>query len=378
MQAATLLTTMFAPAERASAEELSSELSLIKGTPSLIRILDSVMDMVVVLNRHRQIVFGNAALVENLGLHDVSTIYGLRPGEAVGCANSAAQPAGCGTDEHCSVCGAVNAIVVAFGGKEQTNECHILRGSGEALDLLVKATPFRLGGEGFIMVSMRDISDQMRHRIMERIFHHDVLNTACGIQLLSQTRTWSGRANRILDNINKGIGRLIKEIHFQQDLAAAEHGQLAVKNAPFKAADIVQELVAAWEPFAKAQNCAVVTACLPDVELSTDRRLLSRVISNMLKNAIEASSAGDKVTIACRLGEGAISFSVSNKAVIPHADQLQLFQRSFSTKGHGRGVGTYSMKLLTEKYLGGTISFTSAEPQGTTFTVPLPLTAPTA
>ncbi len=47
--------------------------------------------------------------------------------------------------------------------------------------------------------------------------------------------------------------------------------------------------------------------------------------------------------------------------------RLQIFQRSFSTKGGGRGIGTYSMKLLTEKYLHGEIHFTSTNPKGTTF-----------
>ena len=57
---------------------------------------------------------------------------------------------------------------------------------------------------------------------------------------------------------------------------------------------------------------------------------------------------------------------------MPHVVQLQLFQRSFSTKGLGRGLGTYSMKLLSERYLGGRISFTSTEEAGTTFTASYP------
>lgn len=41
---------------------------------------------------------------------------------------------------------------------------------------------------------------------------------------------------------------------------------------------------------------------------------------------------------------------------MPRTSQLQIFQRSFSTKGKGRGLGTYSIKLLTERYLKGTAS----------------------
>jgi Histidine kinase-, DNA gyrase B-, and HSP90-like ATPase len=57
---------------------------------------------------------------------------------------------------------------------------------------------------------------------------------------------------------------------------------------------------------------------------------------------------------------------------MPEAVQLQMFQRSFSTrKGRGRGIGSYSVKLLIEKYLHGKVWFVSREPEGTTFFVAL-------
>jgi sensor histidine kinase regulating citrate/malate metabolism len=65
-------------------------------------------------------------------------------------------------------------------------------------------------------------------------------------------------------------------------------------------------------------------------------------------------------------------FAVHNPDVMPEAVQLQVFQRSFSTKEpSGRGIGTYSMKLFGERYLGGKVDFVSREPEGTTFTLAL-------
>lgn len=75
------------------------------------------------------------------------------------------------------------------------------------------------------------------------------------------------------------------------------------------------------------------------------------------------------------LNQNNIVFWVHNPSVIPLEVQLQLFQRSFSTKGLGRGIGTYSVKLLTEKYLGGKVYFKSNEDEGTTFYVELPFKA---
>ncbi len=51
-----------------------------------------------------------------------------------------------------------------------------------------------------------------------------------------------------------------------------------------------------------------------------------------------------------------------------------MFQRSFTTKGEGRGLGTYSMKLLSERYLNGRVEFTSSPEHGTTFTAVYPVT----
>jgi len=55
---------------------------------------------------------------------------------------------------------------------------------------------------------------------------------------------------------------------------------------------------------------------------------------------------------------------------------LRVFQRSFSTKaGQGRGLGTFSMKLFGENYLGGRVSFTSLQEAGTTFSLERPAPA---
>jgi len=93
----------------------------------------------------------------------------------------------------------------------------------------------------------------------------------------------------------------------------------------------------------------------------------------LLKNALEATPPDGEVTISCKTDDKSVSFFVSNPSFIPRSIQLQIFQRSFSTKGNGRGLGTYSIKLLTDKYLKGKVSFISNENDGTTFKVDLPL-----
>lgn len=94
----------------------------------------------------------------------------------------------------------------------------------------------------------------------------------------------------------------------------------------------------------------------------------------MLKNALEASLLNSKVTLSVVKNESSALFSVHNNSYIDADTQLQLFKRSFTTKGVGRGLGTYSMKLFGEKYLKGSVWFESKQDLGTTFYIELPIT----
>jgi sensor histidine kinase regulating citrate/malate metabolism len=91
----------------------------------------------------------------------------------------------------------------------------------------------------------------------------------------------------------------------------------------------------------------------------------------MIKNALEASLPGSTIKLKAQKVEDNIILSVHNPGFIEHDTQLQLFNRSFTTKGVGRGLGTYSMKLFGEKYLNGKVWFESSKEKGTTFFIRL-------
>jgi signal transduction histidine kinase len=97
---------------------------------------------------------------------------------------------------------------------------------------------------------------------------------------------------------------------------------------------------------------------------------------NLLKNALEATPVHGSVEVGVDSNSDTIRFWVKNDQVIPEDIQAQLFQRSFSTKGTGRGIGTYSIRLLAENYLGGKVSFVSNKTEGTIFNVELNIKFP--
>jgi signal transduction histidine kinase len=117
----------------------------------------------------------------------------------------------------------------------------------------------------------------------------------------------------------------------------------------------------------------VIDPAAEPVVFHTDPVLIERVIGNLVKNALEACRPGQTVTLCCWAEPDQVIFSVHNPSHMPRDVELQIFQRSFSTKGQGRGLGTYSIKLFTERYLRGSVSFTTSAEGGTTFRAAYPL-----
>ena len=88
---------------------------------------------------------------------------------------------------------------------------------------------------------------------------------------------------------------------------------------------------------------------------------------------MEATKPPERINVKFEIRDGQPCFIIHNPGLIPNEIALQIFKRSFSTKSsHSRGLGTYSMRLFGEKYLGGQVSFTTDEQNGTSFFMTLP------
>ncbi len=380
-----MVDTYFAPAQRASPQVLAEEGAALGVLSAFCASLDAMPSIVLVLNAERQIVVANRQAYAALGVTAEDAI-GKRPGELIRCANAAISPAGCGTSARCRVCGAVNAILGSTAsGHQLINECRImLDDTCTALDLEATATPFTVAGRTFTILSLRDISAQKRGEFLERLFFHDILNTAGNINGLVRIMSEEGCSEADLRTLERSSNQLLEELRTHRDLISAERGSLVVNPCEVDLADLLVEVRDAYQGHEVARGRTIRFGEVVPVRITTDPVLLRRTVGNLVKNAIEASPQGESVTLTlatqavdATAGEEAV-IGIHNPGVMPLDVQQQIFQRSFSTKGRGRGLGSYGARLFIERYLGGTIDFTGRSGQGTTVRVHLPLAARSA
>ncbi|OIQ50868.1 Sensory/regulatory protein RpfC [Pseudodesulfovibrio hydrargyri] len=333
----------------------------------------------LVLNNHRQLVFANQACLDMLGLSSVEDFLGHRPGEAIQCAYSGLEPGGCGTSRFCRECGLVRAVLGCMESNgPSTHDTRILQsveGRCQAKDFRVHAVPFSVGEARFYVVTIQDISDLKQRELLERTFFHDIINTAGGARNLVELLQSEGDSElcELSGLLCTALNGLVDEIMSHRDLMMAERGDYPPHESRVMSGklleDVTRELLS--QPLAEGRSIRISPSS-EDHAVWADRSLLRRVLVNMLKNGLEATEVGGTVHAGCFSIDGRVVFEVRNDRVMEEKTQLQVFKRFYSTKGQGRGVGTYSIKLLTENYLGGKAEFVSNDSVGTVFRVSIP------
>ena len=371
--------TDFASPERSGDFELDNDINYFKTLEGVTTFLNAVPHTILVLNKNRQAVYANRAILSISDTESFSDIYGKRPGEIFDCLYSDKNPSGCGTSVFCRNCKGIHSVLKCLDGEHNSMECTILRKDNKpSFDLRVTSSPFEANGSSYVIFTATDISHEKRRRLLERSFFHDIANSLTGVRGYGDLmdRPGSELNRKWLNNLRLCTEEAINEINSHKSLLAAEDGDLHLEKKVHKTEEIILMLKKMLEGYSVFKNCESPVIIDPEsvmISFKTDATLLSRVLINLVKNAVEASEFSP-VRIGCFMeNDKKLVFYVKNRAFMTEEIQNQIFKRSFSTKGNGRGIGTYSVKLLTEKYLGGKVYFTSDEKEGTTFFVELPV-----
>ena len=112
----------------------------------------------------------------------------------------------------------------------------------------------------------------------------------------------------------------------------------------------------------------------PEIIAKLDRTQLIRVVTNLVKNAIQAvpEVTSPRILVSVSTEDDDVKISVADNGIgISDGFKDKIFEPKFTTKSSGMGLGLGMVKNIVETYK-GTISFTSQPGKGTVFTVKFP------
>lgn len=335
--------------------------------------LDTMPDIVMLLDRNQRIMRANKALIDALGL-SFEEILGQKCYQCLHDTNTPPKS-----------CLSVQAIV---DGKEYDEEVY---NDKLGRDFHVTVTPFldSSGKPTGAVHVMRDITElkkiQGELRTKEKLatigevaggVAHEIKNPlfaiSSGIQILEHELKLDEEQKKTFEVIFQETMRVDRLIRQLLDFTARQE----LKRASFKITTLINEVISLNKGLLQARRIRIRKTLPRDMPpVHADRDRIFQVLVNLLQNAIDVSRRGDTLVISCDIDgkrQCAIIKVMDRGPGIPEKQRERVFDLFFSTKKGSSGMGlAISKKIILEH--GGSIWVEPRKKGGTSFVVKLPL-----
>jgi len=258
---------------------------------------------------------------------------------------------------------------------EKRNKKIEIESSGEEIETLVNSYNSMIDELEDSAVKLATSEREQAWREMAKQVAHEIKNPLTPMRLSVQSfqRKFNPEDENIHQKVDEYSNTLIQQIDTMSSIASAfsnfakmpaqKNEELNVVNIVKLALDIFNEHYIKFFP-----NEDEIIAKL-------DRTQLIRVVTNLVKNGIQAipkDSENPKIEVRVFSEGDMVNISVEdNGSGVSDDNKSKIFEPKFTTKTSGMGLGLAMVKNIVETY-NGSITFTSQQGKGTTFTVAFP------
>jgi len=214
-------------------------------------------------------------------------------------------------------------------------------------------------------------------REMAKQVAHEIKNPLTPMRLTVQSfqRKFDENDPNIKQKLEDYTKTLIQQIDTMSSVASAFSNFATMPAQQNETLNVVKVVKLALEIF--NENYIQFASLEDEIIIKLDRTQLIRVITNLVKNAIQSIPEEQEnkmifVTVFRELGSVKIEVKDNGKGVSDE-NKIRIFEPKFTTKSSGMGLGLSIIKKIIENYK-GTITFESDEGKGTTFSVSFPIT----
>lgn len=195
---------------------------------------------------------------------------------------------------------------------------------------------------------------------------------------LLEDKTVQGTHRRMLQMVERNTKILIQLVSEILDFRKVQNNKAVLKLNRFNLAETLRLWADDFDAVTSRKGITVKVDAPADAAQATviaDRDKLARVFFNLMSNAVKYTPKDGTITITLRHNEGTFFFTMNNDSVktISKDDLPHIFERFYQPKGSigGTGIGLALVKANVDLHH-GSISATSSQEEGTTFSITLP------
>lgn len=195
---------------------------------------------------------------------------------------------------------------------------------------------------------------------------------------LLEDKTVQGTHRRMLQMVERNTKILIQLVSEILDFRKVQNNKAVLKLNRFNLGETLRLWADDFDAVTSRKGITVKVNAPADAAQATviaDRDKLARVFFNLMSNAVKYTPKDGTITITLRHNEGSFFFTMNNDSVktISKDDLPHIFERFYQPKGSigGTGIGLALVKANVDLHH-GSISVTSSQEEGTTFSITLP------
>jgi two-component system, NtrC family, nitrogen regulation sensor histidine kinase NtrY len=259
------------------------------------------------------------------------------------------------------------------------------------IQLSLKATSFKTNEAELVILSIQDIKNELDEKEIEswmkliRVLMHEIMNSITPITSLSESLSniyVAGGKPIVPENVtDKTIATTLQGLNVIKEQGKGlmsfveSYRKLTRVPEPEKCFFIVNDLLdrvkIIYNSLAKSETCklSIVHANHSD-EMYADQNLISQVLINLLKNAIEANENNNEAEVKIVAGHGAENNReicvIDNGPGIPEENIDEIFVPFFTTRQNGSGIGLSISRQIMRMH-GGNLKVRSIPGKETVF-----------
>ena len=210
---------------------------------------------------------------------------------------------------------------------------------------------------------------------------HDILQPLNAARLYVTSlreRDANRQDGKLVENIDASLEAVEEILGALLDISRLDTGAMRPDFSAFRIADLLRQIEVEFAPIAQSKGLELVFVP-SSLTVRSDRRLLRRLLQNLVSNAIKYTPKG-RVLVGCRRHNGQLRVDVLDTGVgIPKAKQRDIFvefhrldQGARIARGLGLGL---SIVERIARVLGHEIEVDSVSGQGSRFSIAIPVTA---
>lgn len=257
---------------------------------------------------------------------------------------------------------------------EKRNEKLKISSASEEISSLVVAYNSMIDQLEESAVKLARSEREQAWREMAKQVAHEIKNPLTPMRLSVQNfqRKFDPNDPEILEKVNEYSKTLIQQIDTMSSIASAFSNFAKMPAQQNETLNVVKIVKMALDIF--TEDYINFEAEADEIIAKFDRTQLIRVVTNLVKNAIQAipENITPEIKVQVTTEGNLVNISVSDNGLgISEENKLKVFEPKFTTKTSGMGLGLAMVKNIVETYK-GSITLTSTLGEGTTFKVTFP------